>query len=369
VRFVLFSDLHLDTSLTWAPLDAARRRRQALRDVLDRILQVADEVDADAVLCGGDLYEHERFTPDTAMFLCQTLGATHRQVVLAPGNHDWMGPESIYHQVSWSSNVHVFTEDRLQPLELDDGLTLWGAAHRAPANTDNFLDGFIVDRGGVNLALFHGSEQGSFLIQETGKRPHAPFRAQQIPNAGLDHAFLGHYHRPQAATHYTYPGNPDPLTFGEDGDRGAVVAEVAADGSVERRWRNVAATEAHDLEVDVTGCVSAQEIRERAKVLLAGCDGVARLTVKGELAPEIDLHPRSDLTLTALGLRGGLEALQVRVGRLTPGYDLAAVREEQTVRGAFVRDVEASDLDDDERRRVLTVGLRALEGRPDLEVE
>jgi len=37
------------------------------------------------------------------------------------------------------------------------------------------------------------------------------------------------------------------------------------------------------------------------------------------------------------------------------------------VRGQFVRDVRNSDLADDETQRVLVVGLRALDGRIDLE--
>ncbi len=369
MRFVFFSDLHLDAAFAWTPPAAARRRRQALRDTLCNILSLADRVGADAVLCGGDLYEHERFTPDTAAFLRATLGATSRRVVLAPGNHDWLGPDSLYRQVEWPANVDVFTEAVLRALELADGLTLWGAAHRAPANTDGFLDdGFQVDRGGVNLALFHGSERSSLPLEGEGKQPHAPFDAEQIPAAGLDHAFCGHHHRPVEGTSHTYPGNPDPLEFGEDGRRGAVVADVSADGSVDRGWHRVAVTEAHDAKVDVTGCASLQDVRGRARAELAGCRGVARVTVYGDLSPDVDLHPHSDLSAESLGL-DGLDAVQVRSDGLAVAADLVGRAAEDTVRGQFVRDVLAGDLDEDERRRVLTMGLRALAGREDLEVD
>jgi DNA repair exonuclease SbcCD nuclease subunit len=368
VRVVLFSDLHLDAAFTWAPAVAARRGRQALRDTLGNVLALADECGADAVLCGGDLYEHDRFTPDTAAFLREAFASTSRRVILAPGNHDWLGPESVYHQMAWSGNVDVFSEARLCPLELADGLTLWGAAHRAPANTDGFLDGgFRVGRGGVNLALFHGSQRSGLASESSGKQPHAPFDAAQIPEAGLDHAFCGHYHRPVAGAYHTYPGNPDPLTFGEDGTRGAVVATVADDGSVSRQWHTVAETEAHDVAVDTTGCASVHEIRERVRAELAGCGGVARVTLHGDLSPDVDLHPQSDLSVASLGLEG-LDALQVRQGELATAYDLDAIAAEETVRGQFVRDVRAAELAEDERRRVLVTGLRALAGRDDLEV-
>lgn len=372
MRFLLISDVHLDTPFAWARPTVARARRQMIRDTFVAALTVADEEDVDAVLIGGDLYEHERITPDTAAFLREALGAVDRPVFLAPGNHDWIGlPQSAYVQTAWSSNVHVFTEDRLMPVELAEGLTLWGAAHRSPANTDGFLDaGFTVEgRQGVHLALFHGSQRGGLHTEDDGKVPHAPFDPAQIERAGLHHAFLGHFHTPRAEPTFTYPGNPAPLTFGEDGRRGAVLVDVHADGSVERQWRVVATSQAHDVVVDVSDCASLQDLRAAASEQLRGLEGVARLTVQGDLAASIDLHPASDLTLASLGLADrGLDDLLVRTRHLRPAYDLEAIAAEATVRGAFVRDVLAADLDEDERQRVLAVGIRALDGRDDLEV-
>ena len=70
--------------------------------------------------------------------------------------------------------------------------------------------------------------------------------------------------------------------------------------------------------------------------------------------------------LVHLGLFAGvgahLTALVPRLGTIGVTYDFAALAAEQTVRGRFVRDVQASTgLDEDARRRVLITGLRALE--------
>lgn len=100
----------------------------------------------------------------------------------------------------------------------------------------------------------------------------------------------------------------------------------------------------------------AELARERA--------GIARLTLEGELEPDVDLR-EDDLRH---GLAGTFDAVQVRLGDLRSGYDFAAIREEHTVRGAFVSDVLDSDLAEDEKRRVLVAGLRALDGRDDLDV-
>jgi DNA repair protein SbcD/Mre11 len=365
VKLVHFADLHLDAPFTWLGGSqlAARRRRQALRETLRNIVRLTHEVNADALLCAGDLFEQARFSPDTIAFLEKTFGELAPiRVFLAPGNHDWYSPESPYRQVRWSENVHVFAEDALMPVTLADGVTLWGAAHRAPARTLGFLNEFHVKGPGAHIALFHGAERGTFPEGEPGHEPHAPFRADQIEAAGLHHALVGHYHRPRDAERYTYPGNPDFLAFGEDGERGAVVVTVSPDGTVQRERHRVGVTEAHDLTLSVSGCGSHQEIRDRLTMLLAERTGVARVTLEGELDPRVDLLP-DDLQ----DVLHWLEGLQVRLGRLHAAYDLASIQAEPTVRGQFVRDVQDAVLDDRDRRRVLHVGLRALEGRTDLE--
>ena len=128
MKFVLFSDLHLDAAFAWTgrQSDPARKRRQALRETLQNIVDLVGHVGADALLCGGDLYEHDRYSPDTLAFLTSAFERIDPiPVYIAPGNHDWYGPESIYRRASWSQNVYVFGSDKLTPVDLADGLTLW----------------------------------------------------------------------------------------------------------------------------------------------------------------------------------------------------------------------------------------------------
>jgi exonuclease SbcD len=365
MRLLVFADLHLDAPFAWAESEVAQARRRALRACLVRICELAASQRCDALCSAGDLFEQERFTPDTAAFLRDAFARLHPlPVYLAPGNHDWLGPASLYRQVDWTDNVHLFTAANLQPVTLADGFTLWGAAHRAPANTPGFLDGFAVDRGGVHVALFHGSEQGELAFQESGKIPHAPFRAAQIPAAGLHHALVGHFHTPRDAARHTYPGNPEPLTFGETGERGAVVVDVDASGATSRQRHRVAGTAVHDVTVRLDGVAHAFEVRDRVAAALAGLTGTVRVTVEGEIAPDVELDV-ADLREVA----PHLDAVVARVGRIDVAYDIDTLASEPTVRGQFVRDVrDAADLSDEQRRLVLVTGLRALDGRRDLEV-
>lgn len=362
MQILHFADLHLDAPFAWASPETARARRRNRRETLVRIVALAEEKSVDAILCAGDLFEQDRFGPDTMEFLRATFARTDRRVYLAPGNHDWYSERSPYALVDWSPNVEIFTDAGLTPATLADGLTLWGAGHRAPANTDDFFAGFRPDRGGIHLALAHASERGTLKWEESGKQPHAPFDADELERADIAHAFLGHYHLPRDAERHTYPGNPDPLEFGESGERGAVLATIHSDGRVDRERHRVAVSEVTDVGLSVDGLVHSDEIVTAARERLASLGGCVRLTLSGELSPSIQLDLRE---LRRLGPH--LDGLVVRTGQLSIGYDLVAIAQEATVRGQFVRSADGVS-DPELRRRVILTGLRALEARDDLEV-
>lgn len=363
MRLLLFADLHLDAPFAWAPPAVGAARRQARKATLTRLCDLAVELGVDALCSAGDLYEHDRLTPDTREFVRSEFARLEIPVFLAPGNHDWLAPTSLYRQAVWSPNVHVFDAPRLSPVPLGEGVTLWGAGHAVPAATGGFLDGFRVVGPGVHLALFHGSEQGELRFEPGGKVPHAPFAASQIHAAGLHHAMVGHFHTPRLAHDHTYPGNPEPLAFGETGERGAVLITVDDSGVVSRQVHRVAVSPVHDVRVDLDGVEHSGDLRARVAAALSGLDGTARVTLAGEVGPSVEVG----LDVVAACAPPGLFTVP-RLGPLTVRYDEAALAVEPTVRGEFVRAVRGADLPEAKRRAVMITGLRALDGRHDLEV-
>ena len=368
MKLVLFGDMHLDSAFAWlgANRDAARKRRRALRDTFLRITQLAREEHADALLCSGDLYEQDRVTPDTAKFLRKEFSElSPMRVFVAPGNHDYLDRGSIYRSTSWSDNVHIFEGGFADGrVELTPGLVLWGTAHTVPANTPNFFSNFRVPSGGdTHLALAHASET-HWLQQASGQRPHAVFSASDIERGGFSHALLGHIHTPKDEALFTYPGNPEPLTFGEVGERGPVILNFEGGQLVGRERRAVSTTNVEIVTVNVEGCASQQDVRDAIGSQLAGRAGYLQVNLTGEIEPTVDLTA-SDLEREW----EGVEAIRYNTSAVTIAYDLESLANEASVRGQFVRDViNSSDLDDEEQRRIVITGLRAFEGRSDLEV-
>jgi hypothetical protein len=124
----------------------------------------------------------------------------------------------------------------------------------------------------------------------------------------------------------------------------------------------VAVSQVHDVEVAVDGCEHADDIRDRVSAAVGGLRGSVRVTLVGTVAPAVRVDGAD---LASLGAH--LEGLVIRRDGVTVGYDLAAIAEEATVRGQFLR--TALEIPDPERRRrVVLLGLRSFEDRADLEV-
>jgi hypothetical protein len=119
-----------------------------------------------------------------------------------------------------------------------------------------------------------------------------------------------------------------------------------------------------DVVVDLDGITHGTQVQSTVDAALADVKGTVRVTLRGELHPDVEFDP-GDLRRPV-----HIDAWVVRAGAVTYAYDLDALAQEQTVRGQFVRDVRAAtDLAEDDRRRVLVTGLRAFERRRnDLEV-
>ena len=164
MRLLVFADLHLDAPFALgASRTSARARRQAIRECLTRICDLAAHAAGRRASAAPATCTSRSGSPPTRPPSCATRSPRLHPlpVFLAPGNHDWLGPASLYRQVAWTDNVHLFEQPRLTPVPLADGFTLWGAAHQRPGQHARASSTtFRVDRGGVHVALFHGSEQG-----------------------------------------------------------------------------------------------------------------------------------------------------------------------------------------------------------------
>ena len=333
LRIVHCADVHLET--TFPETRGGGGRRKALADAFARIVDEALARDAHVLTIGGDLYEAERTGPQTVRFLFEQFARFGRPIYIAPGNHDPHAPSSPLARSDLPPNVRLFNEAAWRAYPLGDETTLYGFGH-TPAEPGRPFASARFERGGVQIALVHGSDEERCPPQ---KRATAPFRGDEVEAAGATLLLTGHYHsgyvtsvagRPLIA----YPGSPEPIKFGEGSVHGALLVTVDR-GSATVTPLPTARTRLVELECDLAGATNDHAVYACVEPALApyGPDDYVRLRLGGTVAhgTRIDSDTLAERFGTALG---SLEIVDATVA-----YDYASIALEPTVRGHVVRDL------------------------------
>ena len=373
LRLLHTADLHLDSRFTGSGLgrEKVTQRRAELLDVLRGITSIARERNADALLIAGDLFEDEyvvRATLERTFGTIAELAPT--PVFISPGNHDPAVPGSPYLTAPLPSNLKVFTDRDIERVELDGkNSAIFGLGFASRHERSQLLKGFRVEGGAaINVLLAHGAV---FLSAEGQAGDYNPIDPADLRASGADYCALGHYHRAQdvwsdeRGLRAAYPGSPEPMRFGHDGEFGVLLVEIEAGGPINVERIRTQKRSYSRLDLDISACGDAAAVdREILRVLgdpmLEG--GLVELILRGTVQPGFgfDADTYSGAIARFFDFR--------LVDRTVPDFDLEAISREGTARGAFCRamlaGIEAEEGEEGRRMRekALWLGLAAFEG-------
>ena len=333
LRLLHFADLHLDRSFAGERLfgAGAQERRDDLRASLHRIVDRAREEKVDLITCGGDLFEHDHVTRDTAGYVVQTLGSAGIPVLVAPGHADPATPSSPYRYLRWPANVVIASHEDLRPYRFGD-VQVWAGGFTRADVPEAPLREFARQDSGLHLLLIHASDMSQ--VPE-GTTPYKPILPAQVEEAGFRHALLGHYHDARTSASITYPGSPEPLGWMEAGRHCTALVTVNDDGGVHVELEDINARQFAQETIDVSGMTNLDHLRDavvglRERKHLGG--GVLRATLVGERSRSLNLDPEA----LAAECSDGLAYLEFR-DRSQVAHDVDAAAQEFTSRGEMVR--------------------------------
>jgi DNA repair exonuclease SbcCD nuclease subunit len=161
---------------------------------LCRVLATAASLEADLLILAGDIFDHNRVPLARLDMVARLLDDARVPVVILPGNHDPITPDSVYRRGGLADvpNVHVLgvsSEDRFLWPEHD--LEVWGRAHYDYANMSPLRDA-PPPTAARRIAVAHGH------WQQTPQDAHRGWLItdDDIAASGAAYVALGHW--PQA---------------------------------------------------------------------------------------------------------------------------------------------------------------------------
>lgn len=314
LKLVHTADWHLGRRFpSFDEADQPKLSRARL-DVIDRILGLAEQNSADAVLCAGDLFDDPDPGREWWEPLATKLGKqrSSRPIFLLPGNHDPLVPASVYHpdhafRRALPDWVHVVDRAGFEH-QLSPDAVLYAAPCRSRAGQEDLALSLPSRADGdirIRIGLVHGS---TFDIE--GCQMNFPVAQDAAARRGLDYLAIGDTHSfrevpPGAKPPTVYPSAPEPTSFGEK-DAGYVAVVFMT-----RRRRAIIKQErvAHWTWEEST-CRSLSELR----ALRDGADRTRHvLRLKAEMSVPADEYEEAEKILQELK---GTEATHGRVGVL-----------------------------------------------------
>ena len=344
VTFIHAADFHLDSPFRELTGEQAALRRKEQRNLLRRLADLARERKVDFVLLAGDLFDGANLYRETGEALVSALGQMDCPVFIAPGNHDPVTSGSPYRTLVWPENVHIFTEEAVQAVELE-GCVIHGTAFTAADREDDPLEGFCASEDGrVHIMVAHG---------DVGGRRYAPISTDSIARSGLHYLALGHIHaasglQKTGETYWAYPGCPEGRGFDECGEKGVLVCKLEKE-IMDAEFVPLCARRYERLETEVRG-----DAEHAARVTLLGHEhDICRLTFVGET----DVSP--DLAVLERELAGSCFALSLR-DRTTVARDLWARAGEDNLTGLFLQEMRArlDEAESEEDQALLELAVR-----------
>jgi DNA repair protein SbcD/Mre11 len=396
LRFLQFSDLHLDANLGCGKLRLPADKRAVLRrnmlHALERVVDLAHQDGVDVILLPGDLWDDESVSLETASQAYDVLGsAAPIPVLIAPGNHDpyhgfsFHNPDYFRMKTGRShpDNVHVFSSLAISPIRLPqlEGVAFYGCCFRENRpRTDRMLQSFRPEQADeLNILVLHGSQDDNLpyaSVAESAGQPAqllcAPFSARELIETGIDYTALGHYHRyseikdPRGQIRAAYGGIPVARGLDEIGEHFVLTGQISRGGVEPDSLDQITADVRQILRISVpvdpsvtSSFMLHERIRESFQKAGVSRDDIVFAVLEGYTHPEVagfDVEPERFDTQCF--------HLVVDQSRLEPDLDLDSLLADETaarrIEGQFAKRMkELITNADPEQARILRAALYA----------
>lgn len=355
IKFIHTGDIHLGSKFNNVSFDMEKAvmRRQELWDTFIRIIDYARENDANFLFIAGDLFEEAYFTIRDIIRVRDYFNSIKDiNVIIVAGNHDYKGNNSLYDRIKWPENVTIFGGQAIEKREFSELNTViygysWGTKEIRENNLFNDFNG--VDETKNNILVLHGDVNN--------ESRYLPLNLKELKRLNMDYIALGHIHKPQILEgNIAYCGCPEPLDFGEDGDRGIIEGTIE-DKKVNIKFIPFSKRKFIVTEIELNENMNYLEIEEKIINSVEGNKDkdFYRIILNGYVNRNIDIKNIREK------LKDSFYHMEL-IDNTILDYDLEALETENknNIISHYIKAMKEKGLDDPVVKRALYVGLEVL---------
>lgn len=350
MRIIHTADLHLDSSLeaNLGSIRAKERKRELLLS-FSSLVDYAKENNVNAIIIAGDLFDKPRVSMKTRDYIVDIIKDNPEiDFIYTSGNHD----EDFFvtSMMEYPSNLYVFSS-KWETIHYDlvdiTGITYF----------DNYnsivYDTLALNDKKKNIVVMHGE------LAKYDKD--GAINLKMLVGKGIDYLALGHIHKFEKGEIdsrgvYVYSGCLEGRGFDEVGPKGFVLIDVN-DNEIKSQFIKFSKREIHEAIIDISDSDSWSDIRRSVNLRLNGIDSKDIVLVK--LVGNYDLGLIKQIELFEESLNEQFYFAKVKDFsklRINP----KEYENDISLKGEFIRNVLASELNDEEKNQIIEYGIKAL---------
>lgn len=358
MKIIHCSDLHLDSKMQ-SNLDSkrAKERRAEMLITYQNMVKYAVENDVKIILIAGDLFDKKNITLKAKNVVMDSIISNPEiDFIYLKGNHDessFLGElENI------PQNLKLFSQNEWTTYRYGN-ITISGIEFGTLSNYEIYST-LMLNKNDINIVTLHGQESKYDQKDKT-----EIINLGGLKNKNIDYLALGHIHKFKTEKLdnrgiYCYSGCLEGRGFDECGEKGFVYLDInEISQKIDTKFVPIAGRHLYEINVDVTGTSTTIDTEGRIDKALETIekDALIKIVLKGKVGIETE----RDILF--------LEKKYNQIYYFAKIYDETVLdidymsyENDASLKGEFIRLVLEQNITEEEKRKIITTGIKALSG-------
>lgn len=356
MKIIHCSDLHLDSQMqSNLSKEKAKERNNEILITFQNMVKYAKENLVKIIIIAGDLFDRKNISVKTKNIVKFAIEDNPEiDFIYLKGNHDntrFIEDDEI------PSNLKLFSKDEWIKYEYENNLVITGREIEGRNDIDIY-NSLNLNKQDVNIVVMHGQESQTDIKDKT-----EIINLKELKNKNIDYLALGHIHsykqeKLDKRGIYCYSGCLEGRGFDECGKKGFVLLNVE-NGKIESNFIEFAQREVCELHIDISDTVTTSEVESKISDKLKDID--QKNLVKIILEGKVDIESERDLNYLLKRFETDVYYLKI-YDETTLKINYMDYKNDVSLKGEFIRMVLEQDLTDEEKKEIITTGIKALSG-------
>ena len=355
MKIIHCSDLHLDSKMqTNLSKEKAKERNNEILITFQNMIKYAKDNLVKIIIIAGDMFDRKNVSVKAKNIVKYAIESNPEiDFIYLKGNHDEM---AFLSEEEIPDNLKLFDSKEWIKYEYEDGLVITGREFEEDNN--DIYSSLILNKSDLNIVVMHGQESKNDVKDKT-----EIINLKELKNKNIDYLALGHIHAYKKEKldnrgNYCYAGCLEGRGFDECGKKGFVLLNIE-NKKIDTEFIEFAQREICEIHIDVSDLLTTSEIEHLICKELENIkkENMIKIILEGKVS--ID----SERDINYLIKRFENEVYFIKIyDETTLKIDYMDYKNDISLKGEFIRLVLQQDITEEEKREIITTGIRALSG-------